>query len=79
MDYGKTQWPNWQRQFPSKPEQILVELKEYLELVAKAKKFDEISNQPHCEDPEKVKLLEKIEARIQALEELNRKRIFPDG
>jgi hypothetical protein len=77
IDYGKKTW-DWGWQYPTlDPSMMILEMKTYLELVEKAKKFDEIAKQPHCEDPEKAKLLEKIEARIQALEELTRNRIFP--
>ena len=41
---------------------------EFLELVEKAKKFDELANQPDCEDPEKAAWMERIEERLAALE-----------
>lgn len=41
----------------------------FKELVRKAAEYDRITNQPHCEDPEKVKLLERIEKLLEKLEE----------
>lgn len=46
---------------------------EYQELVRKARKFDEMSKQPDCEDKEKAKLLRKLElleAKIKVQNEL---------
>lgn len=39
------------------------------ELIKKAEKYDELTKQPHCEDPEKAKVLERIEQRLKELEE----------
>lgn len=41
---------------------------EFKDLVRKGRDFDEKTAQPHCEDPEKVKLMERIEARLAAIE-----------
>lgn len=39
------------------------------ELIRKAEEYDKMTNQPHCEDAEKAKVLERIEKRLAALEE----------
>lgn len=47
----------------------------FRELIEKARKFDEIANQPDCEDPEKVSwlevMLEVMKERLDELERLN--------
>lgn len=44
------------------------EIKAFLALIEAAKKFDEIANQPHCEDPQKAKIIDAMEQRLAALE-----------
>lgn len=49
----------------------LEEIDAFLKLYEEAKRFDAATKQPDCEDPEKIKLLEQIEAlksRLEALE-----------
>lgn len=38
------------------------------ELIRKAEQYDIMTNQPHCEDAEKAKILERIEARLTEIE-----------
>lgn len=38
------------------------------ELIKKAQKYDELTNQPHCEDENKAKVLERIERRLADIE-----------
>jgi hypothetical protein len=38
------------------------------ELIRKAEEYDRLTNQPHCEDPEKVKVMERIEQRLTDIE-----------
>lgn len=38
------------------------------ELIRKAQKYDEMTNQPHCEDENKAKVLERIEQRLAEIE-----------
>lgn len=45
------------------------EIKAFKKLVEAAERFDEIANQPHCEDPEKVKLMAQLDARLARIEE----------
>jgi hypothetical protein len=44
------------------------EIEAFLRLVEAAEKFDKIAQQPHCEDPEKIKLLRAIEERLERME-----------
>jgi hypothetical protein len=39
-------------------------LKDFLKLFEAAKKYDETSGQPNCEDPEKIKVLEAVQKRL---------------
>lgn len=41
---------------------------EYNKLLDKARRWDELSNQPHCEDPEKEKWMLEVEDRLERLE-----------
>ena len=41
----------------------------FVELVEKARKFDELANQADCEDPEKTAWMEAIEERLTQLED----------
>ena len=78
MDYGQraypsTLGPNWNPLTSPVQPAILphaerAALKAFMEMVEKAKQFDALSNQPHCEDPKKAELIDKLEARIAALE-----------
>lgn len=79
MDYGRQTWPsvyspNWTSGQPVQPAMLpdaeRAALKAFMEMVEKAKQFDALAEQPHCEDPEKIKLVDKLEARIAALEAL---------
>lgn len=42
--------------------------RDYLELIRKAKAYDEMTKQPDCEDPDKVQLLKDILERLKKLE-----------
>lgn len=44
------------------------EIKAFKKLVEAAERFDQIANQPHCEDPEKIKLLQRLEERLARIE-----------
>ncbi|AFU87921.1 hypothetical protein CcrColossus_gp051 [Caulobacter phage CcrColossus] len=44
------------------------EIKAFKKLVDAAERFDAIANQPHCEDPEKIKLLQRLEERLARIE-----------
>lgn len=44
------------------------EIKAFQKLVEAAERFDAIANQPHCEDPEKIKLLQRLEERLARIE-----------
>lgn len=39
------------------------------ELIRKAEEYDRLTNQPHCEDVEKTKVLDGIEQRLLDIEE----------
>jgi len=84
MDYGRKEWPDltpinpvpwnpWEGTplpvTPVGPVPDLEALKKFRKLVETAKEFDEAANQPDCEDPEKIKFLEAVEARIKLLED----------
>ncbi len=76
FDYGQGVWPYVQPQpssftFPQPVERIPTpeEWAAFLELVDKARKFDEMTGQPDCESPEKALWFEAIEERLKALEE----------
>lgn len=45
------------------------EIKAFKKLVEAAERFDEIAKQAHCEDPEKVKLMAQLDARLARIEE----------
>lgn len=45
------------------------EIEHFLKLVKAAEAYDAATGQPHCEDPEKIKLLDAIERRLAAIEE----------
>lgn len=60
---------DWQKlQNINQPMQELNGWKVWLELVAKAKAYDELTNQPDCEDENKLPILQKILDRIDELE-----------
>jgi hypothetical protein len=40
-------------------------LEAFKKLVDEAKKFDEATKQPHCEDPEKLKWVEVVESKLE--------------
>lgn len=42
---------------------------DYQELIRKARKWDELTNQPDCVDEEKDKFLKELDARMKKLEE----------
>jgi len=82
MDYGRTTWPTvvsptWAPVNPisptyAPPEQAPAErdaILKFMDLVRKAAEFDKAADQAHCEDPEKIKLLERIEQRLAAIEQ----------
>jgi hypothetical protein len=49
------------------------EMEAFLKLVKAAEEFDKKANQPHCEDPEKIKLLHAIEERLERIEEAHKR------
>jgi hypothetical protein len=49
------------------PEISAEALQAFKDLVEKAKVFDDAAKQPHCEDPEKIKVLDAVEARLKEL------------
>jgi hypothetical protein len=49
------------------------EMEAFLKLVKAAEEFDKKANQPHCEDPEKIKLLHAIEERLARLEQSHKR------
>jgi hypothetical protein len=53
---------------PSVPEDSL---KDFLKLFEAAKKYDETSGQPDCEDPEKIKVLEAVQKRLAEIRKEN--------
>lgn len=59
LDYGRQQpyysWtpPTWQ---------------EYQDLLEKARKWDELAHQPHCEDPDKERWMKEVDDRLRKLE-----------
>jgi len=71
FDYGYKNPPwNW----PTYPNQPLPDsdawksIKKYLEMIEKAKEFDEASKQPNCEDPKKAEFMEEVLKRLDAIE-----------
>jgi len=76
-DYGMRNWPslNWPQWTPS---QTLIPnttteaerraLEAFRELVRKAEEFDAAANQPDCEDPAKATVMERVLARLEAIE-----------
>lgn len=42
--------------------------KEYKELLEKARQWDVLANQPHCEDPAKEQWMQEVEERLKKLE-----------
>jgi hypothetical protein len=78
FDSGRQIWPQPDfpnpNIFPSNPQPVEriptpEEWAAFLELVEKARKFDEMTGQPDCEDPDKALWFEAIEGRLKALEE----------
>lgn len=53
-DYGRDRILDWNR-----PGII-----QFKKLVEEAKKFDEVTNQPDCEDPEKAKFMEELDRKL---------------
>lgn len=49
-------------------EKELQRMKEFQELIEKARKYDEMTNEPDCEDPQKTDWLKDLEARVEFLE-----------
>jgi len=81
FDYGRRVWPEpypapppfspWP--FPNvapspDPLPTKEEWEAFWELVEKARKFDELTGQPDCEDPQKSEWVKAIEARLDRLE-----------
>lgn len=57
MDYGKTWFPQLPKDDHTERER---QLREFMELYAKARRFDQETGQPDCELDEKRKALKKI-------------------
>ena len=49
-------------------EEIRDALKKYLELVDKAKQYDEVAGEPDCEDPKKAEFLTEVNDRLAEIE-----------
>lgn len=62
------------------PNKLLVDMKEYHELLEKAKKLDELLGQPDCPEPDKAAWIAALEERIKRLEDEAeaRRKIRPD-
>lgn len=59
MDYGMRMPDDfWNRQT----------YRQFVQIVDQAKKFDDATGQPHCEDPNKIALLQRIEERLARIE-----------
>jgi hypothetical protein len=61
---------------PVDPSKLLIDMKEYSELIEKARKLDELLGQPDCPDPEKEAWIAKLEERIRRLEAADAQREF---
>jgi hypothetical protein len=73
-DYGRQVWPTPTVTPPPvviNPPPTYEQWQAFLELVEKARQFDEITGQADCEDPEKAEWAKGIEDRLKALEESN--------
>lgn len=64
-DMGRRDWPYIQHQPHISQYDYM---KTWLEMVEKAKKLDEINNQPDCEDPAKEDVLKQILTRLEEIE-----------
>lgn len=71
-DYGRQVWPWNPTPLPPNPPTYVVnpvptqeQWDAFLELVEKAKKFDEMTHQADCEDPEKAEWMRAIEKRLE--------------
>ena len=64
-DYARNQFPRIDT-WPAGPQMDY--WKDWLNMLDKAKEFDKKNNESDCEDPEKVKILEKILKRLDELE-----------
>ena len=53
---------------PIDPAVDLERLREFQKLIEAAKQYDKKTKQPHCEDPEKAKVMEAVDARVKELE-----------
>ncbi len=74
LDHGKDRWPLPDLTIPepiiNPPDQLPTpeELKEFKELLEKARKWDELVGEPDCELEEKMDWLRELEKRVEALE-----------
>lgn len=70
-DHGM-KMPPWQDiRFPQRPlpdKQAVDAIKEFLDLLKAAKKYDIATGQPHCEDPEKAKFEQVVLNRLAEIE-----------
>lgn len=64
-DQAKQTWPQVDR-WPIQPQ--IDYWRQWQELVEKAKKYDELTKQPDCEDPSKAVMWEKVMVRLDELE-----------
>jgi hypothetical protein len=80
MDYGRQVWPlpyyQPQNPFPNvTPSPVTLPTQEqwdsFQELCEKARKFDEMTDQVDCEDPDKVEWMRSVEERLAAIEDQN--------
>lgn len=66
MDHGLSQWQNTS----TLPNEYQIKFwKQWQELVEKARKYDEMTAQPNCEDPKKAEFEKKVLERLAHLEQ----------
>jgi hypothetical protein len=83
-DFGRQQWPEWEKPWPSAIPQVLPDpaaevekMRAFLDLLEKAKKIDKAAGVPNCEDPKKAVFAEAVERRLAAIEKMLRKLTAP--
>ena len=77
LDYGQRTWPDPinLKNLYTPSDCIMIDaaiaeaIKIYLETLKQAKKFDDVAEQPNCEDPKKVEFLKRFLDRIDVLDE----------
>ncbi|HYF37784.1 MAG TPA: hypothetical protein VD994_20955 [Prosthecobacter sp.] len=77
-DWGRQQWPEWEKPWAPMPydpvkkkaEEDAQKMREFLELLEKAKKVDEVAGLPNCEDPAKAAFEQAVVQRLAAIEKM---------